>query len=477
MDNTSFPVIGMSPGNSYFKDDEIRHLLKEVVRRFGKTAILVADTPAISTYVALGYPESRARNKAIPKGNNLKNRTRRIASELGFSQELVRIIDWDAEVAKEKNYLVAYQDIEELYQKNEKFQKAVDQTTQAVLVGSDKNIPDLALATKTATHYLLSELAFLEFAPTFLESDKIIYVYHKNWPVYEEFIAGKYDNRPRLKLDFLLLENPYETFRPVTGPGPTYSATIPESSYNRILRTRIVRAGYEDYPPSFISKEGKYNGIFYEVLERIARENGFETKYIEETGYGVIVDGLAERRFDIFAAAVWPTPARLRSATFTIPLYSSNAHVWVRRENIHTDYKQIRNNTGFRIAVKENDISHAIAQEEFPNNRLVYVPQLSDPIELLHWVIEGKAEATFAEEYLVEQLPNDTRADLVALEPDKPIRQYGNAFMLGKGEHELKIIFDKAIRSYLDSGWITELIKKYTGSADTFPVTRTQTGD
>lgn len=469
MDTTSFPVIGMSPGNSYFKDAEVRHLLKEVVQRFGKTAILVADTPAISTYIALGYPESRARNKAIPKGNNLKNRTRRIANELGFNQERVRIIDWDTEVAKEKSYLKAYQGMEQLYQTNKKFRKAIDETTQAVLIGSDKNIYDLALATKTATHYLLSELSFLEFAPGFLNTDKVIYVYHKNWPVYEEFIAGKYDHVPRPKLDFLLLENPYETFRPITSSVTINKGKPFQSSYNRILTTKVIRASYEDYPPSFMSKGQKYTGIFYEVLERFAATNGFKTQYTEETGYGVIVDGLTQQRFDIFAATVWPTPARLQAASFTIPLYYSNVHMWVRKESAHFDYPQIRGNSRFSIAVKENDISHAIAQEEFPNRRLVYVPQLSDPIELLNWVIDGKAEATFAEEYLVKQLPNQLRSQLIELETNNPIRQYGNSFMVGKGEYEFKKVLDKTIRSYLESGWITKLIKKYTGSADTFP--------
>lgn len=84
----------MSPGNSYFKDEEVSYLLQEVVGQFGKCAILVADVPAIATYRALGYSEGEARNKAIPKGNNLKNRVRRVQQELGMSKEKVRIIEW-----------------------------------------------------------------------------------------------------------------------------------------------------------------------------------------------------------------------------------------------------------------------------------------------------------------------------------------------------------------------------------------------
>jgi len=74
----NYYIIGMSPGNSYFKDEEVHYLLKTVVERFGRVAIFIADIPAISTYVAFGYPENRARrDKAIPQGNALKNRGQR----------------------------------------------------------------------------------------------------------------------------------------------------------------------------------------------------------------------------------------------------------------------------------------------------------------------------------------------------------------------------------------------------------------
>jgi cyclo(L-tyrosyl-L-tyrosyl) synthase len=76
-----YPIIGMSPGNSYFKDDEIKYLLKTAVDRYGRVAVMIADIPAISTYIALGYPENRARrDKALPQGNLLKNRTERVPS-------------------------------------------------------------------------------------------------------------------------------------------------------------------------------------------------------------------------------------------------------------------------------------------------------------------------------------------------------------------------------------------------------------
>jgi len=207
MKNT-YPIVGMSPGNSYFKDKEINYLIQKVIDRFGRVAILIADIPAISTYEALGYPCNKARSKAVLKGNNLKNRTRRIQKELGISLNKIRIIDWENEIDDDVKYKESYKQITELYKENKDFRHEVERTTLDVLEGSGKNISDMDKAVETGIHYLLSELAFLEVAANFLDSKSVTYIYHKNWPIYEKYISGVFDGNKKPHLEFLLLKNP-----------------------------------------------------------------------------------------------------------------------------------------------------------------------------------------------------------------------------------------------------------------------------
>lgn len=75
------PIIGMSPGNSYFKDFEVSYLLTEVIKQFGYAVVFIADVPAISTYLELSYSFNRARDKALSKGRNLKNRVSKIMKQ------------------------------------------------------------------------------------------------------------------------------------------------------------------------------------------------------------------------------------------------------------------------------------------------------------------------------------------------------------------------------------------------------------
>lgn len=463
MNKDTYPIIGMSPGNSYFKDEEVRYLLQQVVQRYGRTAILIADTPAISTYLAFGYPQTKARNKAILKGNNLKNRTRRIMQDLGFSEGIVHIIDWEKEVETNESYKSMYKHVLDLYTSNAAFTRSVDQTTRAVLENSGHEYADDAV--KTAIHYLLSELAFLEFAPAFLQSKNIAYVYHKNWPVYEDYIAGSFDGQPKLHLNFILLEHPSETYVSIEGNEP--STDTHGTSYERMMRTKSIRASYEDYSPAFMTdaKTTEHSGIFHDILKRFTEENDMTLRFTEETGYGVIVEGLNSMRFDIFASTVWPTPERVAAASFSDAVYFSEVHMWMR------EGAAVRpsDNSNFRIAIKENDISHSIALADFPAARLVYVPQLADPVAVLAFVAEGKADATFAEPYLASVFNNTSSVKVMPVSKE-PLRRYPNTFMFRQGENELKNLLDTAIQRYKAEGFILRLIEKYTGSSATFPL-------
>ncbi len=440
--NDRYPIIGMSPGNSYFKDEEIKYLLKQTIERFGHTAILVADIPAIQTYIALGYPENKARGKAVLKGNNLKNRTARLVTELRITDK-VRIIDWEGEVKDNSEYRAVFGKVQALYNTNPTFTTEVDGTTRSVLEGSGKDVTDIEAATKTAVFYLLSELAFLQFAPQFFGHKKVTYVYHKNWSVYENYISGKFDSVPKQNLDFSLLENPHETYTPL-----------------QASTTGALRAAYSNYPPAFMTDEsGTHSGIFYEVIMEITKRLGLEISFIEETGYGVITKGLQEGRFDIFCSTVWPTPEREQEASFSTSLYESLVHIWANADSPYTNNKPLEDNLLLRIATKEGDISDSIAIADFPLARQVRVPQLADPETLLEFLVEDKADITFVESSLAALFNKRWNTKVVQI-TTSPIRTYGNCFMLRKNGY-LALQMNKVLEEMKSEGAIKAIIQKY----------------
>jgi cyclo(L-tyrosyl-L-tyrosyl) synthase len=467
IDQKVYHIIGMSPGNSYFKDEEISYLLKTIVERFGRVAILVADIPAISTYVAFGYPENRARrDKAIPKGNALKNRVLKVAKELGYLNDIVRIIDWEGEVENNPDYKEKYAQVLDLYKNNKKFHAVASLTTRKVLEGGERKIEDLEKSTDIAVHYLLSELAFLEFAPQFLKTQKAVYVYHKNWEVYESYVSGKFDDIVRNQLDFLLIENPYETYNPIWGLEDDQEDESFADVLDRIEKTKILRVGFINYPPAFIHNEERnaFSGIFFEIISLISEKYSWQVRWTEEVGYGVIIEGLESNRFDMFGSTAWPTPERKVKADFSMSLYKSPAFAWVRADYGKT-IEEIRGDKNIRVAVIENDITDSIVKADFPNNRQVGIPQLDSVMGALKFVAEDKADFTFTEPCIVESFNKNSAVELVPI-PAKPIRVYENPFIFKLGEKRLKDFLDTELNILKQNGTITTLIKKYTESSD-----------
>lgn len=201
-----FSVIGMSPGNSYFKLEVITQLLKKGLEEYPRIGIFIPDVPAIATYLALGYPENRARtDKAIAQGNALKNKVRSAIETESLDVSRIRIFEWEKDGIEDNDkYREKFQWIQDLYESNSEFRKDADAATAEVLNENPfRKIPIEDEQIKKGVHYLLSEFAFMLFLPDYLNEEQVGYIYHKPWPVFERLIAGEYTGEPMEKIRFI----------------------------------------------------------------------------------------------------------------------------------------------------------------------------------------------------------------------------------------------------------------------------------
>ncbi len=204
-------IIGMSPGNGYFKQEVIDKLLVYCLEKYEKVGVFIPDVPAISTYVALGYPEDIAKSKkAIPQGNNFRNRVKSSIDNQNIDSSRVKVFNWEKEnIENNDEYKKSFAYIKNLYEKNNLFNQDIDAETKKVLVNNSfrkKEITEDDI--KIGSHYILSEFAFMLHLPEYLKSyDSFVYGYHNPWSVWEKFISGEYDNLKKKNLEFLLLPN------------------------------------------------------------------------------------------------------------------------------------------------------------------------------------------------------------------------------------------------------------------------------
>ncbi|MGV8150144.1 MAG: tRNA-dependent cyclodipeptide synthase [Candidatus Woesearchaeota archaeon] len=188
-------IVGMSPGNSYFKKETIEELLTECTKIFSKILIMIPDKPAIHTYNALGYAKTKAERKARLSSNALINIINGVLPTIKEKYDgEIRIATWDDGVAKSEEYHKELNDLLKLYESNINFKEDVRTTTKGVIANKIKDGQDIEKSIDEGIKYLLSEFAFVS-ACSKINNEEIVYVYHNPWDVYVNYVNGAYDEK------------------------------------------------------------------------------------------------------------------------------------------------------------------------------------------------------------------------------------------------------------------------------------------
>ncbi len=199
-------IVGLSPENSYFKKETIHELLSFLTNLFSMLRIMIPDKPILHTYKALGYSIQKAERKARLNGNTLKNHCNNSINEILKiqSNKDIKIINWELEIESEENYLHELKALFALYQSKTLFYEDVRSTKWQVIKKNMKDHSDIEKSLDEAVIYLLKELAFILASPLMFKVENIAFVYHTNWPPFENLIAGKYDGKIRKNIGFLI---------------------------------------------------------------------------------------------------------------------------------------------------------------------------------------------------------------------------------------------------------------------------------
>ncbi len=198
--NKGTAIIGMSPGNSYFKEQIIHDLIAFAAKEFTKVIIWTPDIPATHTYMALGYPPILAARKARQKGNGLKNHSARVVQAVNeeYLSTDFQIMDWNHDIEHVAQYREQLAYINALYKNNREFYEDVRAETAKVIEGySQKKQVVTEAVLDEGSQYLLKEIAFFCACESILQSNNITLLYHRRWPVFEKFFSGHYDGTQR----------------------------------------------------------------------------------------------------------------------------------------------------------------------------------------------------------------------------------------------------------------------------------------
>jgi polar amino acid transport system substrate-binding protein len=239
----------------------------------------------------------------------------------------------------------------------------------------------------------------------------------------------------------------------------------------KVLASKEIRVGYVVYPPSLIKdpNTGELSGIFYDALNKAASNLGLKANWVEEVGWGTMIEGLKAGRYDMIGSPVWPSSVRATQADFTKPLTYSLIVLATRANDTRFDksYDPI-NSSNVKISIIDGELAQTIVKEQFPKVGILSLPQTADKSQSLLDLTTGKADVSFVEPYEIDRFLKTNPGTIKNAQPNNPIRIYGNVMVIPQGQETFKSMLNTALDEEINSGYIDSLVKKYQTEPNSF---------
>jgi hypothetical protein len=195
LQNGGIAILGMSPGNSYFKQHIIYDLINFTTNVFSKIYIIVPDQPSIHTYKSLGYNNHESTQRAYKYSRRLINHIDKniIQTLQEKPNAFIYRFKWKTDIELSFCYQKQLKYVSEIYKSHTEFRNDAHNQVEQVIRHHTKEGPVITMENlEKGAQYVIEEIAFCLACPTLLETNNIALVYHKDWPLCNKFFSGYY---------------------------------------------------------------------------------------------------------------------------------------------------------------------------------------------------------------------------------------------------------------------------------------------
>ncbi|MFZ2620763.1 MAG: transporter substrate-binding domain-containing protein [Alphaproteobacteria bacterium] len=249
----------------------------------------------------------------------------------------------------------------------------------------------------------------------------------------------------------------------VFAPTGSNSAAAKETAYERVMRTGVLRCGYNYWDPGVVKNaDGSLGGYAVDVAREIAKVGELKLEWVGPIEWGNMVAELASNKVDAFCAGTWQAGLKAKHVIFSEPFSYEAVEAFVRvGDNRFVGNLAALNSPEVTLVVVDNDNSAFIAKDTFPKAKVVALPVGMSDADMLQYVITGKADATFVSLGLARSF---MAANPNAIQPaakGQYLRLFGNTMVVNGGEFQLNHFMETSLAELENSGVINRLIDAY----------------
>lgn len=224
-------------------------------------------------------------------------------------------------------------------------------------------------------------------------------------------------------------------------------------------KNKVYTVGVDTTYPPFEFKEGnQYKGIDIDLINAIAKDQGFKIK-LSPMDFGGIIPAMQANQLDVAIAGMSITDERKKVVDFSDPYFKAGLIVVVKKDN--NDIKSVNDLKGKTVAVKKGTTGAKYAQDN-ASKLGIKVVEFNDSPSMFQEVSNGNADA------LIEDYPVITYAiakkDLGLKTVGDRLNgdQYGIAVLKGQNQDLLTKI-NKGLADLKKNGSYDKIVNSYLG--------------
>lgn len=235
--------------------------------------------------------------------------------------------------------------------------------------------------------------------------------------------------------------------------------------YDKIMQTKEIDCGYFVWVP-YVNKDpntGNVSGINYEFMEEIGKILGVKINWKEEVSAATAIEGLNTGRYDVMCASLWPDDFRLQNSLMSEPEFYNPVYVVVRGDDYRFDSEGLKrlNSSDVVFGGIDGDVTYTVAQEVFPEAKLLALPQMANGSDLLVSLSTRKVDALVIDKGSVGDYNTANEAKVRVIESFGPVMVFKESLVVRKGEVKLMEELNRALGTLRESGKVDQILKNY----------------